>query len=87
MINKNENPDEGDCRLDNAKDASGEEASVGTGNTDTSEDCGAVVVDSVDTGAWKMLVTEAKTLNECAYRSGRRREEHRGGNATEPWPA
>jgi hypothetical protein len=61
VIDKNENPDKGDCRLDNAKDASGEEASVGTGNADTFKDSGAVVVDSVDTGAWKMLVTEVKS--------------------------
>lgn len=61
MINENENPDEGDYRLDNAKDTGGEEASVGTSNADTSEDSGAVVVDSVDTGAWKMLVTEVET--------------------------
>lgn len=61
MIDKNENPNKGDYRLDNAKDTRGEEASVGTGDTDTSEDSGAVVVDGVDTGAWKMLVTEVET--------------------------
>jgi hypothetical protein len=60
VIDKNENPDKGNSRLDNAKDTSGKEASVGTGDTDTSEDSGAIVVDGVDTGACKMLVIEMK---------------------------
>jgi hypothetical protein len=60
VVNENHEPHKGKGSLDNTKDTSGEEASVGTGDADASEDGGAVVVDGVDTRAYEnSLVIES----------------------------
>jgi hypothetical protein len=53
VVNENHEPHKGKDSLDNTKDTGGEEASVGTGDADASEDSGAVVVDGIDTRAYE----------------------------------
>ena len=51
MVDENEDPHKRQSGLDHAKDTSGEEAGASAGDTDTSEDGGAVVVNGIDSGS------------------------------------
>jgi hypothetical protein len=53
VVNENKDPDERQGSLDHAKDTGGEEASACTGDADALKDGRAVVVDGIDSGAWR----------------------------------
>jgi hypothetical protein len=55
MVNEEEQPNEGKSSFDNTEETSCEKASVRACDTDRSEDCWAVIVDSVSKLVYEWL--------------------------------